>query len=358
MSPIKSVSGVEAPDNMTSFSGVLSDNINTIDGVELPEASVALGSYVSTDLELHLNAYDSNDYTTTQWNDLSNNATHMTLVNSPTLPTGNDKFFEFDGVDQYMRATMPSTHTFYGTGPASGGTASALHDYWSIQATFEWPEDGSTGYIPADSFFLVCSRRNKSTSGSSTRGWQIGFGRQGARISYFYGYPAICFWPDSVDDSRFHYNNSRGRFEPKPNTKINVCLTIDLTQGATGTPRAFRAYLNTSDTTMALWESSGHNNSGDSTGFHDVSPTNETAPDDGDDSEGGLQYATNNNLEAGSEIMTVGVTPDVASYNGNFSATGSTHTMRIYDLLLYSRVITTSEMQQNLAASVDRFGSI
>jgi hypothetical protein len=42
MSPIKSINGVESPDNLTSLNKVLADSINTVNGVELPEAAANL----------------------------------------------------------------------------------------------------------------------------------------------------------------------------------------------------------------------------------------------------------------------------------------------------------------------------
>lgn len=108
MSPIKSVNGVEAPDDMTSFSGVLSNDINTINGLELPEAVVA-PSIISTNLIQHLDAADSSSYggTGTTWTDLSGEGHHLTLIGSPTYTsTGSGSAggeFNFDGVDESAR---------------------------------------------------------------------------------------------------------------------------------------------------------------------------------------------------------------------------------------------------------------
>jgi|LUMT01.1.fsa_nt_gb hypothetical protein len=48
MSPIKSINGVESPDNLTSLNKVLADSINTVNGVELPEAGNLLDLYTGS----------------------------------------------------------------------------------------------------------------------------------------------------------------------------------------------------------------------------------------------------------------------------------------------------------------------
>lgn len=107
MSPIKSINGVEAPDNMTSFSGVASDNIHTLSGAELPEAATV--SVITTNLIQHLDAADSNSYggTGTTWTDLSGQGHHLTLIGGPSYTsTGTGSAggeFNFDGVDESAR---------------------------------------------------------------------------------------------------------------------------------------------------------------------------------------------------------------------------------------------------------------
>jgi hypothetical protein len=107
MSPIKSINGVESPDNLTSLNTVLADSINTVNGVELPEAVTA--SVITTNLIQHLDAADSSSYggSGTTWTDLSGQGHHLTLIGSPTYTsTGSGSAggeFTFDGVDESAR---------------------------------------------------------------------------------------------------------------------------------------------------------------------------------------------------------------------------------------------------------------
>jgi len=108
MSPIKSINGVESPDNLTSLNKVLADSINTVNGVELPELVVA-PNIITTNLIQHLDAADSNSYggSGTTWTDLSGQGHHLTLIGSPSYTsTGSGSAggeFTFDGVDESAR---------------------------------------------------------------------------------------------------------------------------------------------------------------------------------------------------------------------------------------------------------------
>jgi len=299
-------------------------------------ASVSLTDYVSSGLEMHFNAGDENSYnsstTPSTWTDISSNGYSMTLNNGPTEPNAGDNYIQFDGVDDYGEIIVPSSDYFYGEGSASGGSETHDQDQYSFIAVCSFPESGSTGYVVSDAYCGMTCRRRRQTYSSSTRGTLIRFSLYGFQHSNYYGALASLKPPSNMS-TYFHYNSSRSQYEIKPDTKVHVAATIDLTSSTTNN---FICYIN-GQTFTATASTGGSNRSGSSLN---------------------LSYDTTSQIKDGSQYWHHGVSPLNTTYNGNPVVSSNSLSTNTYELMMYNRVLTQAEVEQNFDAYVDRYGSI
>ena len=310
--------------NISKVSGVASASIKKIDGVskasigKLNELSFASSNtdYISTGLEFHVNANDTNSWTgsSTTWTDLAGTE-DMTLVNGPTKPSG-EEYIAFDGTDDRGYVTWDSSDYFYGS--------TSDYTFWNtmtVQFVASWPEDGSTGYIPIDSHAHIVSRLQ-----STTRGFRCFFGRLGASFDIFYGTRMDIRWPNTSD---FQYNSSRGYYEPKPNQVYSFAITMDRTSSS----GHFNAYLNGQSFTPSSVN-------GSLTQLNSTSRWNST-------------FINNSNVRKGRDTMHFEI-----GQKSNGGLSSSSFTCNIHEILLYSTELTQSEVAQNLTAYTDRYGAL
>jgi len=309
-------------------------NIAKFNGSEA--TSVSLTDYVSSGLEMHFNAGDENSYnsstTPTTWTDLSSNGYSMTLYNGPTEPNAGDNYIQFDGTDDYGEIIVPSTDYFYGEGSASGGSETHDQDQYTFMAVCSFPEDGSTGYVVSDAYCGMTCRRRRTTSSSSTRGTLIRFSLYGFQHSNYYG-PLASMKPPSNQSTYFQYNSSRSQYEIKPDTKVHVAMTVDLTSSSTNN---FICYIN-GQTFTATASTGGSGLSGSSLN---------------------LSYDTTSQIKDGSQYWHHGVSPLNTQYNGNPVVSSNALSTNTYELMMYNRVLSAAEIEQNFDAYVDRYGTI
>lgn len=331
--------------NISKINSVASASIKNIDGVskssigkfnslEFPSSS--LTDYVSSGLEMHFNAGDENSYNSSTnpstWTDISSNGYSMTLNNGPTEPNAGDNYIQFDGVDDYGEISVPSGDYFYGEGSASGGSETHDQDQYTFMAVCSFPEDGSTGYVVSDAYCGLTCRRRRTTSSSSTRGTLMRFSLYGFQHSNYYGALASMLPPSNMS-TYFHYNSSRSQYEIKPNTKVHVTFTVDLTSSSTNN---FICYIN-GQTFTATGSAGGSGLSGSSLN---------------------LSYDTTSQIKDGSQYWHHGVSPLNTQYNGNPVVSSNSLSTNTYELMMYNRVLSAAEVEQNFDAYVDRYGSI
>lgn len=330
---IDKINGIDFS-SIAGINGVAKASIAKFNGVEA--ASSALTDYVSSGLEMHFNAGDENSYnsstTPSTWTDISSNGYSMALNNGPTEPNAGDNYIQFDGVDDYGEIIVPSTDYFYGEGSASGGTETHDQDQYSFVAVCSFPEDGSTGYVVSDAYCGMSCRRRRQTRSSSTRGTLIRFSLYGFQHSNYYGALASMKPPSNMS-TYFHYNSSRSQYEIKPDTKVHVAFTVDLTSSTTNN---FICYIN-GQTFTATASTGGSNLSGSSLN---------------------LTYDTTSQIKDGSQYWHHGVSPLNTSYNGNPVVSSNSLSTNTYELMMYNRVLTAAEVEQNFDAYVDRYGAI
>ncbi len=321
--------------SMSKLQGVSMASVEKFGGVS--RTSNQPTAYVSNGMEMHFNAGDENSYNSSTnpntWTDISPNGYSMALNNGPTEPSPGDNYIQFDGVDDYGEIVVPSTDYFYGEGAASGGTETHNQTQYTFIAVLSFPEDGSTGYIVGDSFCGMASRRRRFTSSTSTRGTMVRYSYRGFEHSNYYG-SVVMMEPPSNMSTYFHYNSSRGKYELKPDTKIHVAFTIDLTSSST---RNFICYINGSTFTANSLAGSASSLSGSSAN---------------------LTYDTTSQIKDGSEYWHHAVMPLNTSYNDNPVVSSNKLSTNTSEIMMYNRVLTATEVQQNFNAYVDRYGSI
>jgi|13_taG_2_1085334.scaffolds.fasta_scaffold00451_15 hypothetical protein len=299
--------------------------------------SVSLTDYVSSGLEMHFNAGDENSYNSSTnpstWTDISSNGYSMALNNGPTEPNAGDNYIQFDGVDDYGEISVSSGDYFYGTGSASGGSETHDQDQYTFMAVLSFPENGSTGYVVSDAYCGLASRRRRQTYSSSTRGTLLRYGLYGFDHSNYYG-SLVRLKPPSNMSTYFHYNSSRSQYELKPNTKIHVAMTVDLTSSSSNN---LICYINGQTFTASASQGSMSNLSGSSAN---------------------LTYDTTSQIKDGSQYWHHGVSPLNTQYNGNPRVSSNSLSTNTYELMMYNRVLSATEIEQNFDAYVDRYGAI
>jgi len=310
--PINDINGV-AWSNINDVNGVAVANIADINGVDAPSSQT---DYVSTGLEFHVNASDSNSWTgTTTWTDLAGTQ-NMSLVNGPTVASGTD-YVAFDGNDDRGDVTWGASDYFYGS-----STNYTMWTTMSMQVVISWPEDGSTGYIHADAISTFGSRQQSS----NMRGFFFQFGRRGMEINMMYGSRVTVEFP--ADTTEFQFNSSRGYYEPKPNRVYNLAICIDRSASPEVT-----CYLNGSTFTPNGIE-------GSATQVGSSSTINTTYLDNSAVRRGPSPWRANHfQLSSG-------------------AFTASALTANWHECLLYSTKLSASEVQQNHDAYVDRYGAL
>ena len=71
-----------------------------------------------------------------------------------------------------------------------------------------------------------------------------------------------------------------------------------------------------------------------------------------------LTYDTTSQIKDGSQYWHHGVMALNTSYNGNAVVSSNKLSTNTYELMMYNRVLTAAEIEQNFDAYVDRYGSI
>lgn len=315
MSSINKISGVSFSTNVFAVDGVSKSSIGSINGISAPSSQT---DYVSTGLEFHVNANDSNSWNgTTTWTDLAGTE-NMTLVNGPTKPSG-ESYIQFDGNDDRGEVDWATTDYFYGS--------TSNYTMWntlSCQAVISFDEDGSTGYVRGDAAFRFGNRYQ-----STTRGFQVIFDRRGASINIFYGSLMRCKWPNT---SEFQYNSSRGYYEPIPGRVYSLAITMDRTKG-TNNGGHFNAYLNGSQ-----WTPSGVEGS--------LTQRDSTSRWDG-------TYINNSNVRRGRSPWYL-----CQNQTSSGAFTSSSNEAQVHELIMYTDELTSSEVNQNYTAYTDRYGAL
>lgn len=316
--------------NITSISGVAANLIVKRSGH--PRANItglasrspnrlsfspSLTDYVSTNLEWHINSQDSNSYSgasATTWTDLVGTQ-NMDLNNGPTKPSGED-YVAFDGIDDYAEVDWASTDYFYGS--------TSNYTMWttaSMQCVLSFPEDGNTGFTYSDAVLRFGNRYQ-----STTRGFNFDVRYNGVGVNIFYGTYMRINWPATSD---FTYNSSRGFYEVIPGKTYNVAITMD----RSSLNGHFNAYLNGNH-----WTPNGTN--GSLTQLNGISRWNST-------------WINNGNVRRGRVPWYFGI--------GQFSnGTISSNALpsNVYEYMLYTSELTETEVEQNLQAYEDRYGTI
>jgi len=314
--PIDNINGV-AWSSVNDVNGVAVANIADINKVDAPSSQT---DYVSSGLELHLNASDSNSYSgpsATTWNDLSGNGHNVTLVNGPTEPTAGDGYVSFDGTDDYGTITWASGDYFHGS--------STNYTFWnafSYSFVVSFPENGSTGYVPSDAIVRFGSRQQSS----NMRALWMQADFRGIWIALAYGSNTFFSWP--ADSNEFVYNTSTSRWEPIPDRVYHCTLTMDRTT----TPHVI-TYLNGQTYTVAVWQ--GSYASGSNTG-----------------SQANLIYINNGIVRRGPATWYLAHTQF-----SNGTLTSSSLTCDIREVMLYNDRLTPAEVEQNYDAYVERYGN-
>ena len=313
--------------NISKVSSVAAASIKTIDGVS--KASIgkfnnlsfasSTTAYVSGNLEFHINANDSNSYDgTTTWTDLSGTE-NCTLVNGPTKPSG-EEYVGFDGNDDRGQVTWASSDYFFGS--TSNRT---LWNTMRMQVIVSFDEDGRTGFVRGDAMLGFGSRNQ--TGG--TRGFRMFVGRRGLSVDLLFGTRMDCRWPNT---SEFQYNSSRGYYEPKPGRVYSVALTMDRTTSTNGDGH-FNGFLNGAQWTPQSMDGS-------------ATQLNSTSSWDS-------QYINNSSVRKGRDVWYL---------NHNQVSSGalasSSLQANVHEVILYTDVLTSSEINQNLSAYTDRYGAL
>lgn len=314
--PIKDINGVTWS-NINDVNGVAVANIADINGVDAPSSQT---DYVSSGLELHLNASDSSSYSgpsATTWNDLSGNGHNVTLVNGPTEPTDGDGYVSFDGTDDYGTITWASGDYFHGS-----STNYTFWDEFSFTFVVSFPEDGSTGQVTQDAVARFGTRQQSS----NMRCLWMQADRRGIWIGLAYGSNTFFSWP--ADSNEFVYNTSNSAWQPQPDRVYHCTLTMDRTTS----PHVI-TYLNGQTYTVAAWQ--GSYLSGTNTG-----------------SQANLIYINNSQVRRGPATWYLAHT----QFSSGSLASSST-TCDIREVMLYNDRLTAAEVDQNYDAYVERYGN-
>jgi hypothetical protein len=314
--PINDINGV-AWSNINDVNGVAVANIADINGVDAPSSQT---DYVSSGLELHLNASDSSSYSgpsATTWNDLSGNGHNVTLVNGPTEPTDGDGYVSFDGTDDYGTITWASGDYFHGS-----STNYTFWDEFSFTFVVSFPEDGSTGQVVTDAVARFGSRQQNS----NMRCLWMQADLRGIWIGLAYGSTTFFSWP--ADSNEFVYNTTYSRWQPQPDRVYHCTLTMDRTTS----PHVI-TYLNGQTYTVAAWQ--GSYVSGTNTG-----------------SQANLIYINNSQVRRGPATWYLAHTQFSSG-----SLVSSSTTCDIREVMLYNDRLTAAEVDQNYDAYVERYGN-
>jgi hypothetical protein len=338
--PISEINNKAIAD-LSHFLGKAKGDYGNILGDIFSSGQPSYTDYISRGLEMHFNAGDETSYNSstnpTTWSDISGNGYNMALNSGPTEPSAGDNYLQFDGTDDYGVVTLSSGDWGYGEGAASGGTETHNQTQYTFICVCSFPEDGTTGYVPLDSYCMLTSRRRRLTSSTSTRGTLIRFSRWGFEHSNYYG-TTVRMEPPSNKSTYFQLNNtgrySPSRYEIKPNTKIHAAITIDLTNSSTNN---MICYINGQTFTANSLIGSAGNLSNSSCN---------------------LTYDTTTQIKDGSQYWVHGVSTLNTSYNGNLQVSTNSLTTNTYELMLYNRVLSQAEIEQNYDAYVDRYGAI
>lgn len=319
--PISEINNKAIAD-LSHFVGKAKGDYGNILGNIFAAGQPALTDYVSSGMEIHINALDANSYSgpnATTWNDISGNGKNITLTNNPSEPSDGDGYVVFDGVDEYGSITWASSDYFYGS-----STDYTFWDEFSFSFVGSWPEDGTTGYIPADSVFRFGSRQQSS----NMRCLWMQMDVRGIWIGLAYGSNTFFSWP-SNDTTNFQYNSTAARWEPKPGRVLHGTLTMDRTTS----PHVI-TYLNGQTYTVSAWQ--GSYLSGTNTG-----------------SQSNLIYINNSQVRKGPGTWYLMHTQ---ASNGTLAASSTNGYLR--EMILYNRRLSASEVEQNYDAYVDRYGSL
>jgi len=338
--PISEINNKAIAD-LSHFVGKAKGDYSNILGNIFSSGQPSYTDYISSGLEMHFNAGDETSYNSstnpTTWSDISGNGYNMALNNGPTEPSAGDNYLQFDGTDDYGVVTLSSGDWGYGEGAASGGTETHNQTQYTFICVCSFPEDGTTGYVPSDSYCMLTNRRRRTTSSSSTRGTLIRFSRWGFEHTNYYG-TTVRMEPPSNMSTYFQFNStgrySPSRYEIKPNTKIHAAITIDLTNSSTNN---MICYINGQIFTANSLIGSAGNLSNSSCN---------------------LTYDTTTQIKDGSQYWVHGVSTLNTSYNGNLQVSTNSLTTNTYELMLYNRVLSQAEIEQNYDAYVDRYGAI
>tara|TARA_R100000654_G_scaffold34171_1_gene59595 strand:+ start:3150 stop:4091 length:942 start_codon:yes stop_codon:yes gene_type:complete len=310
---LSKINGVELND-VNTINGSLKSNIAKFNGIGIS----SLTNYVSDNLEFHINANDTNSYNgTTTWTDLAGTE-NCTLINGPVKASA-DEFVAFDGVDDRGEVQFVSTDYFFGS-----TSNTTLWSTMTLQIVISFPDSGS-GLIPRDGNFIFGSR----TQSGGTRGFRFLIGRRGLGVDIFLGSRMDCGWPNTSD---FQLESSTGIYEPIPGKVYSVALTMDRGT-STGGNGHFNGFLNGAQWTPTRVTS--HMSQLNNTSRWDSTFINSSSARRGRD-KWILQHTQRPNGQL-------------------FSSAG---TCNVHEVIMYTDVLTSSEIVQNLSAYTDRYGPL
>ena len=194
----------------------------------------------------------------------------------------------------------------------------------TLQIVISFP-DGGSGLIPSDGQFAFGSRHQSG----GTRGFRFRIGRQGLGVDIFFGTRMDCGWPNSSD---FQLNSSTGDYEPIPDKVYSIALTMDRGT-ATGGNGHFNGFLN-----GAQWTPS-------SVTTH-MSQLNSTSRWDS-------TYINHSSVRRGRDVWYL---QHFQQSSGALES--SAMSCNVHEVMMYTDVLTSLEIAQNIAAYTDRYGAL
>jgi len=315
------------------INGVLKSDINRLNGIteatigKVNDLDFATGAGYVSGAIMHLVAADSSSYSgpgATTWVDISGSTNNVALVNGPTEPVAGDDYIAFDGVDDYGSHTFQSGEYFYGD---SSNTSMFTTASGSVVVSFA--EAGTTGFIASDAVWQFGSRKQSS----GMRCFQLRVERRGICVLLAYGSVVFVKWP-SNDPTNFHYNSSRGYWEPKPDRVIHASIRWERSP-ATGY-RHMCAYLNGVPFTTSGFTGGSSGQSG----LASSSRINYT-------------YANASAVRRGQAQWFIG-----GQHNKSGNLITNTLQSNMGEVLLYSSALTDAEMLQNYNAYISAYGPL
>ena len=170
-------------------------------------------SVVSTNLEIHVDAGDTNSYsgTGTTWSDLTSNSHDLTLINGPAYSSTDGGIFDFDGANDYatsansntvsvsfgqdfsfdawIKIDDTTTNSIFNIGDYSFSSGFILYTSPTGARLAVWTNNGlafqagSSGYVPTNTWKHVALSRSGSTVTVYLDGTSVGTFTHSAALS-------------------------------------------------------------------------------------------------------------------------------------------------------------------------------